>query len=1331
MAANPFSGLFSKSGEPSSGARVGNPFDGMFVKAPPKPLITPITQVQQQAKQKQQNQNKGFFDKLGNDIGDVATTGAKVAVGTAKTIAKPAVTIGKAVINTPKAIGREIQDKPINDIQQKVFGTTGSGSIARQTIGDLGQIGANFIGVGEAKDALQGTAAADEAVNAAEDVSKVNKVVNATKVATPVVASGGASGASNVVASKEKLTPENIAVGTVEGAGTAAAGFAGGKVIKAGISKIFNHVPTPEVDTTPTKIPVTDESTGTTKGTVSNKLPVSTGAGKIPVTSTAQPSDAGFSDAEFRSTFKAPALKVAKNTPAVLDTAAKANTNDALTAVTAHLANTTSAKKAAPIVDQLIPGLSGAEKNAVVKQVVSAKNVDDVADALYNGSKNHEATQTGNAALIGTPMDKSISFDNPSDVENGQRQQLHVRIGQINKALAAHEDGSIPQSTQYVKAIRGAKQTAQDVLDSKTDYNTAYSQKPVLSPVKPLPFVGDSVDQAGPVRSVPMEALKSYEGAPDKNQVEQYKSDIAAGKPIEPLLVSRDSSGQLGIEDGKHRFEAMKQSGITNASVIDVSKNAPKSVLDDLPEVAGGDKSRQAEVNRRSAMATTNNLFHEAEAKAAYKKLAPGDIKVLEQLETKDQMSPEAEASRATRIINANAKKPAALQKYYNIVRGDLNTALTQRQALHPETGKLSNYFQHFYDRSDPNTASKLQDLAEQKARILKQGAPGYSKHRIIDTYADSDRLGLKRANANLHEDYLQTIHQTVAENGRAALIKGLKEAHGEGSVSNYVGKDAVSGLKFDQLKIPGGDNLTMPEELATHYNARAAAKPATNLLVKGYDKLNKGTKNVVLAGGAFHGTQSALTIAGQQLINGIRHPLDLVDNLRLIGDTMSSKLRNAHMVAMNTNHGDFKDGLTSIQRQRLSGLTYTDLASKATDGKSQGILNKLPVFKQLHTMVFDRQLPAAKQMIFDQKTAKLDLTNPSDLLKARKIAGGINYMIGGVDSATQGLSPANMQRLSRVVLAADYTEGRAMTVVNALTKFGKNSPEGKLARQAVVGKSIVTALPGLIALTASGKLNPKDPVAVGNAFIQQVIDPQIPTGERGAPTQSNPKGNPISLKLPSTYISEIGKILSPAIDPSDTYDDSRTSGLKEFASSRLAALPSAVEKLATNTDFYGKPIVTGGPKQTAENVAAQFSPIPISQGTKTATGNQSVQDAIANEIGLRASTSTLPSPDLTHAQRLNEFYNTKFGINDNVRAPLIKQINTLISQGQTQQAKRLAINYNNSLNQRLMPFRTKYANNYNPAFDKSFLEDLPIKTSGDSFSTRLTNAKDAKALLQ
>lgn len=98
----------------------------------------------------------------------------------------PAVQFGHAILETPHAIVREIQNKPIDDIQRNVFGTNDQGQIAKDIIGDTAQIGLTAAAPGVDNLIEKGVGAAlPEATTGAEQV--VSKLI-------PKVVSGVAQG---------------------------------------------------------------------------------------------------------------------------------------------------------------------------------------------------------------------------------------------------------------------------------------------------------------------------------------------------------------------------------------------------------------------------------------------------------------------------------------------------------------------------------------------------------------------------------------------------------------------------------------------------------------------------------------------------------------------------------------------------------------------------------------------------------------------------------------------------------------------------------------------------------------------------------------------------------------------------------------------------------------------------------------------------------------------------------------------------------------------------------------------------------------------------------
>lgn len=80
------------------------------------------------------------------------------------------------------------------------------------------------------------------------------------------------------------------------------------------------------------------------------------------------------------------------------------------------------------------------------------------------------------------------------------------------------------------------------------------------------------VEEVGKKTSMSVDNLVSHEGAPDTKTVEQYKSDIQAGRALEPLKIVDEGNGKYGVEDGKHRLQAYKELGFTEVPIEDTTQ---------------------------------------------------------------------------------------------------------------------------------------------------------------------------------------------------------------------------------------------------------------------------------------------------------------------------------------------------------------------------------------------------------------------------------------------------------------------------------------------------------------------------------------------------------------------------------------------------------------------------------------------------------------------------------------------------------------------------------------------------------------------------------------
>jgi hypothetical protein len=495
------------------------------------------------------------------------------------------------------------------------------------------------------------------------------------------------------------------------------------------------------------------------------------------------------------------------------------------------------------------------------------------------------------------------------------------------------------------------------------------------------------------------------------------------------------------------------------------------------------------------------------------------------------------------------------------------------------------------------------EEIAAANKAFLKEH-PGYGKSRTFKDYNEAAQYGLVRRHSNFGQDVAFDVSRRSNDLKQLALARGLEEAYPGQVKIGEIG--ATPEGTYKQLQIAGGNKISLPAEIADEINRRASGPQARGAL-KAYDTANAGLKYVKLGGGTFHGVTEAGNIAGQQLTSGnlIKHP---VENLRLAADTFSPALHKAKMAQYAGDAANYADGVSTLDRARLFGATL-EQNSILGDIKSPA-LSKIPVIHQIHEAIFTRQIPEAKLMVIKQMTKDLDVTNPADVARGRDIARAMNK-IGGINRAVDGLTPQMAKKVSRVVLATDFTEGRWRTISSALSQGGA---EGKIARQMVVGKTLVFLLPTLAAATAAGKIDWNDPNDVAKKIGEQIIDPHFPTGFK------TPAGYDKIAKTPETFISEIGRMVKPIFDNSGD----KTAGVKHYFGARLAAAPSTIEQAATNQDYFGNPIIardTSGKvdlKKSAANIGINSAPIPVSQGIKVAQGKQTSGEAVINTLGLR-----------------------------------------------------------------------------------------------------------------
>lgn len=202
-----------------------------------------------------------------------------------------------------------------------------------------------------------------------------------------------------------------------------------------------------------------------------------------------------------------------------------------------------------------------------------------------------------------------------------------------------------------------------------------------------------------PKNTLPTSSLTSYEGAPDTARVEEYKKKIQAGEEIEPIKVMRDSSGAMGIEDGKHRYEAFKQLGIPNVPIEDVTPARVKvaaskttaAVESAVPPEAEKELSPMDKREMGRALGLTDEQMDKADADEAEKRNpernANGDAAILDGIKRGD-----SDAAILKDYMEATGSDLDEAKKAYGALEDDPNADTTGKIENNPLHGKLADY---------------------------------------------------------------------------------------------------------------------------------------------------------------------------------------------------------------------------------------------------------------------------------------------------------------------------------------------------------------------------------------------------------------------------------------------------------------------------------------------------------------------------------------------------------------------------------------------------------------------------------------------------------------
>lgn len=132
---------------------------------------------------------------------------AQTLLNVGRGIAQPFAQMGTGLAYTPKAIYRLAQNKPIDDIQRRVFGTNDQGTIAKNIIGNTAQLGLTALAGPMAKASLAAPTLAKQTLFGAAQGGLL----------------GGAMNLASSTAQNQRITPQGFLQGAALGAGLGAA----------------------------------------------------------------------------------------------------------------------------------------------------------------------------------------------------------------------------------------------------------------------------------------------------------------------------------------------------------------------------------------------------------------------------------------------------------------------------------------------------------------------------------------------------------------------------------------------------------------------------------------------------------------------------------------------------------------------------------------------------------------------------------------------------------------------------------------------------------------------------------------------------------------------------------------------------------------------------------------------------------------------------------------------------------------------------------------------------------------------------------------------------
>lgn len=571
---------------------------------------------------------------------------------------------------------------------------------------------------------------------------------------------------------------------------------------------------------------------------------------------------------------------------------------------------------------------------------------------------------------------------------------------------------------------------------------------------------------------------------------------------------------------------------------------------------------------------------------------------------------------------------------------------LAADRAAGGDTPRVQNYLPQYWDLNKPADLDRFNELAKQRGISPYYGYR--SQPKIFKSYAEGEAAGFKPARQNIAEDLQAHSKASAHVISRQALGDMLPEAAPDmTSMSGY--GQTKEGKPFVNSNIPGLEGMSFHPSVAkllqgyeplSGVNAAdfvkiVKEKGATAALEQAgvastidkavhmikavpesakeagfigvaasiYDHVSGPMKQVLWNFSGFHSLNITLSHMGASIL----HPLTGTKGvLQSVGAAASERLYNATV-------NSYKALMVGKDAEGAPQSVY-DWAVDAGVHETRGLpaqgLEHVNVFAGGTRVIFDREIPVLKLNLAEQAARKgIVASSPEGIAVGKEI----NAITGEISNKAMNFNPNTVKNASRLLLAPGFTISKYKTLVDAFTKWGsENGAAGSLARQAVIGKSmIVGTAVTLGTLLATGKFP-----SLQQILMNFTINPSIQTNIL------NPKGQKIDIGMPKTYVSEATGL---ATDPVG------------YLNSRLNPLLSTALKAETGKDYYGNPLVNpnvpeSSGAQLAQNLGIGYLPIGAQAVVNGMLGKSTPAQAAIQIAGLTTKVSASDPVSIKYA---------------------------------------------------------------------------------------------------